>query len=83
MTCCDKSSEECNWTKWFYGRCMGCGNGYNKDDWKDQRGIWEDIYEGDVTWDMIVDYYTNDGFNHEGNGVCYSCATDFSNTYFI
>tara|TARA_R100000322_G_scaffold151325_1_gene108662 strand:- start:311 stop:1360 length:1050 start_codon:yes stop_codon:yes gene_type:complete len=76
MTDCQEC-EECDWKKWYFGRCTGCGNGFNKDEWKDQRARWEDLYPNN-DWDQIIDYFNNDGFNHEGNGVCFNCASEYS-----
>tara|TARA_R110000772_G_scaffold29766_1_gene74202 strand:- start:1186 stop:1422 length:237 start_codon:yes stop_codon:yes gene_type:complete len=68
---------ECDWTKWYYGRCNGCGNGFNKDEWRSQRTMWEDLYNNTpINYDMIIDYFINDGFNHEGNGVCLECSSE-------
>ena len=71
---CSNECLECNWDKWYYGRCNGCGNCFNKDDWIHQRNRFEDEYDYD--FNEIIMYYTNEGFNHEGNGACYECSMD-------
>ena len=64
----------CNWNEFYYGRCYGCGNSYNKDDWKSQRYLYENNYDYD--FNLIIDYFINEGFNFEGNGVCFSCSSN-------
>tara|TARA_B110000285_G_C14722387_1_gene422731 strand:- start:32 stop:262 length:231 start_codon:yes stop_codon:yes gene_type:complete len=73
---CGKDCMECNWENFYFGRCNGCGNCFNKPDWIFQRKS----YENNILWDSIIDYYVNDGFNHEGNGVCLECANNYSGT---
>ena len=75
--------EEHYWQDMYYGRCYGCGTGYDKDSWIFELTLWEDTYEGDVTWDTIETYFINDGYNHEGNGVCSSCALEYTDSIGI
>ena len=66
--------EECDWVKWYYGRCNGCGNCFNKDDWIFQRTLWEEKYSTQTNIEL---YFENDGYNHNGNGVCFECVNEF------
>ena len=67
---------ENNWKKYYYGRCLGCGNGFNKDLWKGEYALFIDNYLESL-WDDVIFFYNNEGFNHEGNGVCFSCASEY------
>jgi hypothetical protein len=75
LNSCSNECVECNWDKWYYGRCNGCGNCFNKDDWIHQRYRFEEE-QPNIDYQDIIMYFINDGFQHEGNGVCYECANE-------
>lgn len=65
--------EECNWKDNYYGRCCGCGNGYDKDEWRGEKDRFESKYPL-VDFDTIIEYFETDGHQHEGNGACFDCC---------
>lgn len=70
---CTNECVECNWEKWYYGRCNGCGNCFDKENWIYQRDRFEASFPS-IDFDNVIIYYVNDGFIHKGNGVCFECA---------
>ena len=76
INCITEIEMEHNWQKYHYGRCILCGEGFKKDDWRFERIIFEDQYgEDPLIWEyMETEAWTNQ--SHEGNGVCYCCASD-------
>ena len=65
---------EHNWKKYHFGRCICCGNGYDKDDWRWERTMFEEEHGYDA-WEGMYCKAVNEQ-EHEGNGVCFECADE-------
>ena len=70
----DSQSIERTWQKHYFGRCICCGNGYDKDDWRWERTMFEEEYGYDE-WEKMYNVAINEQ-QHEGNGVCFECADE-------
>lgn len=72
---------ELNWKNHYYGRCILCGNCYDKDAWRNEY----DMFSMNVTDDydelehIEALCWTNQA--HEGNGICYDCLVEKYNEY--
>ena len=65
---------EHNWKKYHFGRCICCGNGYDKDDWRWERTMFEEEHGYDA-WEGMYCKAVNEQ-EHEVNGVCFECADE-------
>lgn len=65
---------EINWEQYCFGRCIISGNCYDKEDWRNERTMFEEKFGYDA-WEEMYLVAINQQ-EHEGNGVCFDCAEE-------
>ena len=63
-----------NWKKYYYGRCVECGNGYDKEDWRFEKQKFN--YKFPDTDFEEIGCIAYDNQQQEGNGICFKCACE-------